>query len=66
MAKLEPDVLFQVVSPGHCRTALNGFRGKKDPLDGAEVVVRLVGDEEGRWGEGVWEVAEGEVRRVPW
>jgi hypothetical protein len=25
-----------------------------------------VGDEEGRWGEGFWEVEEGEVRRVPW
>lgn len=30
---------FHAASPGHCRTALNGFRGMKDPLDGAKVVV---------------------------
>ncbi|KAF2649284.1 NAD(P)-binding protein [Lophiostoma macrostomum CBS 122681] len=73
LAKLEPGVLFQAVltvlwrqSPGHCRTALNGFTGKKEPLDGAEVVVRLVGDEGERWGQGFWEFEDGEVRRVAW
>ncbi|KAF2104437.1 NAD(P)-binding protein [Rhizodiscina lignyota] len=36
MAKLNPEVMFHVVSPGHCKTAFNGYRGKKDPLDGAK------------------------------
>ena len=66
LAKLYPDVLFQAASPGHCATALNGFRGAKDPMDGAEVVVRLVGGEEGEYGMGFWEVEDGEVRCVPW
>ncbi|KAF2111499.1 hypothetical protein BDV96DRAFT_582268 [Lophiotrema nucula] len=66
MAKLEPKVLFQAASPGHCKTAFNGFRGTKDPLDGAEVVVRLVEDEEGRFSMGFWELEEGEMRSVPW
>jgi NAD(P)-dependent dehydrogenase (short-subunit alcohol dehydrogenase family) len=33
---------FQLASPGHCSTALNGFRGARDPLEGAQVVVELV------------------------
>lgn len=67
IAKLETDVLFQAVSPGHCKTAFNGFRGTKDPLEGAEVVVRLMGDEESqRRGTGFWEFEEGELKMVPW
>jgi hypothetical protein len=46
MVRLYPEVLFQAVSLGHCRTAFNGYRCEKDPQDGAEVVVRLVGDRE--------------------
>jgi len=38
-AKAEPDLSFHVASPGHCKTAFNSFRGTKDPLDGAKVVV---------------------------
>ncbi|KAF2468769.1 NAD(P)-binding protein [Lindgomyces ingoldianus] len=67
MGKLEPGVLLQAVRPGHCRTAFNGFRGTKDPADGASVVVELVEDEWGRWGVGFWEVkGEWGVERVPW
>lgn len=39
---------FWAVSPGHCKTQFNGYRGKKDPLEGARVVVRLLGSERGR------------------
>lgn len=49
------------------RTALNRFRGMKDPLDGAEVVVRLVCDGEGKLDGGTfWEFENGEMRVVPW
>lgn len=40
---------FWAVNPGHCKTAFNGYRGAKDPLDGAEVVVQLVLAERGQW-----------------
>ena len=41
----EPDnagVEFQIASPGHCKTAFNGFRGARNPDEGAIVVVELV------------------------
>ena len=42
-------VRFQCVSPRHCRTEFNGFRGTWEPLEGANVVVKLVNHEEGRY-----------------
>jgi NAD(P)-dependent dehydrogenase (short-subunit alcohol dehydrogenase family) len=36
------DVEFQMVSPGHCNTAFNGYRGQRDPLEGSNVIVELV------------------------
>jgi hypothetical protein len=59
-------VRFWAVSPGHLKTAFNNFRGAKDPLDGAEVVVRLVCEEGKREGGTFWEFEEGEIREVPW
>lgn len=60
-------VRFWAVSPGHLKTAFNNFRGTKDPIDGAEVVVRLVCEEEGmREGGSFWEFEDGEMREVPW
>ncbi|KAF5637957.1 hypothetical protein F52700_4660 [Fusarium sp. NRRL 52700] len=38
----EPQITFWAVSPGHCKTAFNGYKGRKDPLEGAEAVVRLL------------------------
>ncbi|KAF5530894.1 carbonyl reductase 1 [Fusarium mexicanum] len=38
----EPKIKFWAVSPGHCKTAFNGYKGRKDPLEGAEAVVRLL------------------------
>ncbi|MCJ1436325.1 hypothetical protein MMC27_005703 [Xylographa pallens] len=64
MAKSEPNVRVYSVSPGHCRTAFNGFSGKKDPLDGAKVVVELVA-REGKEENGFWEFEEGRLRVVP-
>ncbi len=60
-------VEFWAANPGHCKTAFNGFRGKKDPIDGAEVVVQLVLAERGKWKKGAfWEFEEGGMREVPW
>lgn len=56
------------MSPGHCRTGFNGFRGKKDPVEGARVVVESVlrnGEGEGG-GVGFWEWEEGVLREVAW
>lgn len=58
---------FYTVNPGHCKTAFNGWRGVKDPLDGAEVVVRLVEAVKGEWKGGSFlEFEEGKMREVPW
>lgn len=66
-ARLYPEVRFCVVSPGHCRTGFNGVRGKKDPVEGARVVVELVMQEEGREGVvGFWGWEEGALREVAW
>jgi hypothetical protein len=49
------------------RQPFNGFRGTKDPLVGAEVVVRLIEEGEARWRKGVfWEWVGEEMRVVPW
>ena len=66
-AKVEPSVRFYAASPGHCKTAFNGYRGTKDPLDGARVVVELATAERGKYGNGFWELeGSDECTRVPW
>ncbi|MCJ1399815.1 hypothetical protein MMC11_003018 [Xylographa trunciseda] len=65
MAKSEPTVRVYSVIPGHCRTAFNGYAGKKDPLDGAKVVVELVAGD-GKEANGFWEFEKGRLRIVPW
>jgi NAD(P)-dependent dehydrogenase (short-subunit alcohol dehydrogenase family) len=49
MAKLpeKEGVQFHVIGPGRCKTEFNGFRGTRDPLEGANVVVELVNAEKG-------------------
>lgn len=59
----ERKVRYWAVSPGHCRTAFNGFRGVKEPVEGAEVVVRVV---EGGVREGFWEIEGCALREVAW
>ncbi len=60
-------VEFFAANPGHCKTAFNGFRGTKDPRDGAEVVVQLVIAERGKFKRArIWEYEEGVMREVPW
>ncbi|KAI1291051.1 NAD(P)-binding protein [Xylaria venustula] len=60
-------ITFWVANPGHCKTGFNGFKGHKDPLDGAEVVLRLLQSERGKVrGSTFWEFENNEFREVPW
>lgn len=63
------NVEFQLVSPGHCKTAFNGYRGTRDPLEGANVVVGLVTAEKGTFkNSGFWETKGGsmDLVEIPW
>ncbi|KAF5706723.1 short chain dehydrogenase [Fusarium mundagurra] len=63
----EPKIKFWAVSPGHCKTAFNGYKGRKDPLEGAEVVVRLLESAKGDIEPGTfWEYEDGSFQQVPW
>jgi NAD(P)-dependent dehydrogenase (short-subunit alcohol dehydrogenase family) len=66
MGKMYPEVKFYAANPGHCRTAFNGFRGKKDPVEGARVVVELALAEKGRYASGFWQFEEGEMSEMKW
>jgi NAD(P)-dependent dehydrogenase (short-subunit alcohol dehydrogenase family) len=75
MAKQEEQVqgskiLYQAVNPGHCKTALNGFRGQRDPVEGVKIVEEMVTCERGKYEVGFWEwegdEKSGEVKSVPW
>lgn len=60
------DIEFQVASPGHCKTAFNGYKGTRDPEEGANVVVGLAFGE--RKETKMWETigASKELSVVPW
>lgn len=63
------DIEFSLASPGHCKTAFNGFRGTRDPLEGANVVVELVRAGKGRYkNAGFWETNGDslDLVEVPW
>ena len=63
----EDGITFWMVSPGHTKTAFNGFRGAKDPVDSAEVFVHLLEAARGKIVPGsFWEYEQGEFRMVPW
>lgn len=63
MAKAEPRITFYLANPGHCKTAFNGYKAKKDPILGAEVAVNLVhADHE----SGFWHNDGGKMEMMPW
>ncbi|KAI1349373.1 NAD(P)-binding protein [Xylaria sp. FL0043] len=64
----KPRIRYYVCAPGALKTAFSGFReGLRSPERGAEVIVHLLADDEGRYeGGSYWEYEEGEMRRVPW
>ena len=61
------NVVIQAVSLGHCRTGFNDFRGTKDPLDGAKVIVHLLHSATSDFGNGFWQMEDGDASpvRVP-
>jgi hypothetical protein len=60
-------ITFWAVSPGHCKTAFNGYRGKKDPIEGAESVLKLLESTKGDIDGGTfWEYENGGFQQVPW
>ncbi|KAF5608522.1 short chain dehydrogenase [Fusarium pseudoanthophilum] len=66
-SKNEPRIKFWAVSPGHCKTAFNSYKGRKDPLEGAEAVVRLLESATGDIEPGTfWEYENGIFQQVAW
>lgn len=67
-AGAKPRIRFYACAPELLKTVFSNYWGSgKAPEEGAEVVVRLVVDEEGRYERGpYWEVVGGEMRVVPW
>ena len=64
---LDKKITFWMVSPGFTKTAFNNFRGTKDPVDSAEVVMRLLESEQGEIPPGTfWEYEHESFRPVPW
>jgi NAD(P)-dependent dehydrogenase (short-subunit alcohol dehydrogenase family) len=62
-------VMFQLVNPGHCKTEFNGYRGMRDPMEGAVVVVECVLRGREELGNACFWETKGESRevvRVPW
>ncbi|CAJ2512410.1 Uu.00g054250.m01.CDS01 [Anthostomella pinea] len=60
-------ITFWTVSPGHCKTGFNNFRGVKDPAEGAEVIARLLESKRGEISSATfWEFEEGKFQQVPW
>jgi NAD(P)-dependent dehydrogenase (short-subunit alcohol dehydrogenase family) len=59
-------VRINAICPGHCATNLNGFKGKKDPQDGAKVVLQVAVDPE--VGTGGYYALEGTEKftKAPW
>ena len=60
------NIQFFLACPGHCKTAFNGYRGLKDPLDGARVVEQLVSAPDGEFEFGFYEYEEDGMRKVAW
>lgn len=65
--KSYPEVKFYAANPGHCKTVFNGYKGTRDPLEGANVCVTIV-EGEGGVKPGFYEtVGEAlELVEVPW
>lgn len=59
---------YYSAAPGLLNTAFTHYSAQgKDPKLGAEVVVRLIFDDEGKYqGGSQWEFEDGEMKPVPW
>ncbi|EAL87811.1 hypothetical protein CNMCM8812_004375 [Aspergillus fumigatus] len=63
-----PRIRFFISNPGLLKTAFSNYIAwGKEPQAGAESIVQLMGDEEGKFDHAMqWEHEEGEMRVVPW
>lgn len=61
-------IRFFIVAPGLLKTAFSNFVPfGKSPQEGAEAIVRLLEDTEGKYGDAIhWEFDGGEMREIPW
>jgi NAD(P)-dependent dehydrogenase (short-subunit alcohol dehydrogenase family) len=61
-------IRFFISNPGVMKTAFSRFHEKaKAPQLGAESIVRLLADENGKYNDWMqWEFEQGEMRKVPW
>lgn len=66
MAKLHNNIRFYCASAGHCGTAFNNYKGTKDLLDGARVIIELAVSESGQFAPGFWEFENDAMSCVPW
>ncbi|KAI0520717.1 tryptophan synthase beta subunit-like PLP-dependent enzyme [Xylaria bambusicola] len=65
-AESDNKITYWLASPGYCKTGFNGFKGHKDPLECAEVVLRLLKSNRGEIRGGTfWEFEKGHFREVP-
>ncbi|KAF3481810.1 short chain dehydrogenase/reductase family protein [Arthroderma uncinatum] len=63
-----PRIRFFISNPGVLKTSFSNYVAwGKDPLTGAESIVQLLGDDEGKFDHGMqWEFEDGEMRIVSW
>ncbi|KAI1170251.1 short chain dehydrogenase/reductase family protein [Nemania sp. FL0916] len=63
-----PRIRYFISNPGPMKTAFNNFFPMgKSPQQGAESIVRLIGDDKGEYDDYMqWEFEEGVMRKVPW
>lgn len=67
-SKEDGRIRFYVIQPGVLKTAFtNNVAWGKEASAGAEVIVRLMMDAEGKYPGGTyWEFEDGEMKQVPW
>lgn len=66
LSHTHPDINFQLVNPGWCKTGFNGFGGPKDPLEGAQSAAELALAEKGKHKAGFWAWENDAMEEVPW
>ncbi|KAK4506716.1 hypothetical protein PRZ48_000449 [Zasmidium cellare] len=66
MSHANTDVEFQAVNPGWCKTGFNGFRGPRDPLEGAQSAAELALAPKGQYKAGFWAWENETMEEVPW
>lgn len=64
----KPRIRFFISNPGVLKTAFSNYVSwGRGPQQGAESIVQLLGDDEGKFDSGMqWEFEEGGMRIVPW